>query len=62
MASIKRPIFEAHILEGICRTIADTTTGLTGNEIGQLLLNANISDIDPSNTKWKRLYLSLIHI
>lgn len=56
MATIKRPIFEAHILEGICRTIGDTSTGLTGSEIGQLLLNANISDIDPQNTKWRRLY------
>lgn len=56
MAIIRRPTFEAHILEGICRTIADTSTGLTGSEIGQLLVNANIPDIDPQNTKWKRLY------
>lgn len=56
MASIKRPIFEAHILEGLCRTIGDTETGLSGTEIGQILLNSKIADIDPQNTKWKRLY------
>jgi uncharacterized protein (TIGR02391 family) len=56
MANIKRPMFEAHILEGLCRTIGDTTDGLTGAEIGQILLNSNIPDIDPQNTKWRRLY------
>ncbi len=56
MASIKRPMFEAHVLEGLCRTIGDTSDGLTGTEIRQILLNANIPDIDPQNTKWRRLY------
>ena len=56
MANVKRPMFEAHILEGLCRTIGDTTDGLTGAEIGQVLLNSNIPDIDSQNTKWKRLY------
>ena len=45
MANVKRPMFEAHILEGLCRTIGDTTDGLTGAEIGQVLLNSNIPDI-----------------
>ncbi|MCE1169427.1 MAG: TIGR02391 family protein [Sphingobacteriia bacterium] len=56
MASIKRPMFEAHVLEGLCRTIGDTSDGLTGTEIGQILLNSYIPDIDPQNTKWRRLY------
>ncbi|MFH6967214.1 TIGR02391 family protein [Flavobacterium sp. FlaQc-28] len=56
MASIKHPVFGAHILEGLCRTIGDTADGLTGTEIGQILLNSNIPDIDPQNTKWRRLY------
>jgi len=56
MAIIRHPMFEAHILEGICRTIGDTTTGLSGTEIGQILLNAKIPDIDSQNAKWKRLY------
>lgn len=56
MASIKRPMFEAHLLEGLCRVIGDTSDGLTGTEIGQILLNSNIPDIDPQSTKWRRLY------
>jgi len=58
MGNIKQPPFEAHILEGICRTIGDTADGLSGTEIGQILLNSKIPDIDPQNTKWKRLYSS----
>lgn len=49
-------MFSAHVLEGLCRTIGDTTDGLTGAEIGQILLNSGIPDIDPQNTKWRRLY------
>lgn len=56
MAIIKRPMFEGSILEGLCRTIGDTSEGLTGTEIGQILLNSNIPDIDSQNTKWRRLY------
>jgi len=44
------------ILENICRVIADTHTGLTGTEIGRLLAESLIPDIDPLNTKWKRLF------
>jgi uncharacterized protein (TIGR02391 family) len=53
---IRRPVFEAHILEGICKTIGHTNDGLTGPEIGQTLRNCDMIDVDPSNTKWKRLY------
>ncbi|MFV8442187.1 TIGR02391 family protein [Flavobacterium sp. LB2P44] len=56
MASIKQPTFEPHVLEGLCRSIGDTTDGLTGTEIGQILSNSKIPDIDSQNTKWKRLY------
>ncbi|MBP4142075.1 TIGR02391 family protein [Flavobacterium sp. P4023] len=56
MASTKRPMFEPHVLEGLCRSIGDTTDGLSGTEIGQILVNSNIPDIDSQNTKWKRLY------
>ena len=56
MASNKRQMFAPHILEGLCRAIGDTENGLSGTEIGQILLNSNIPDIDPQNTKWKRLY------
>jgi uncharacterized protein (TIGR02391 family) len=56
MTSNKRQMFAPPILEGLCRTIGDTENGLSGTEIGQILLNSNIPDIDPLNTKWKRLY------
>lgn len=56
MADIKRPMFEPHVLEGLCRSIGDTSDGLSGTEIGQILVNSNIPDIDSQNTKWKRLY------
>lgn len=49
-------MFETHVLEGLCRTIGDSADGLTGTEIGQILLNSNIPDIDSQNTKWRRLY------
>jgi uncharacterized protein (TIGR02391 family) len=39
--------------------MADTDHGLTGTEIGRLLGQAKIKDIDPANTKWKRLFSAL---
>jgi hypothetical protein len=30
--TIRRPVFEAAVIEAICRTIADTNSGLTGTE------------------------------
>lgn len=36
--------------------IGDTSMGLSGTEIGHLLYQARIDDIDPANTKWKRLF------
>jgi uncharacterized protein (TIGR02391 family) len=54
--TIRRPVFEAAVIEAICRTIADTNDGLTGTEIGRLLIECKIKDVDPLNTKWKRLY------
>ena len=56
----RRPKFEPHILESICRTIADTNVGLTGSEIGQTLRNCDMVDVDALNTKWKRLYNAFV--
>ena len=50
------PPINSEILEMICKVIADTNKGLTGTEIGKKLGDCKIPDIDPSNTKWKRLY------
>jgi len=55
------PILEPHLLESICRTIADTNLGLTGAEIGKILEDSGIKDIDRLNTKWRRLYNAFIN-
>lgn len=58
MAKIKHPMIEPHLLEGICKTIGDTTSGLTGSEIGQTLIKSKIPDVEPTITKWRRLYIA----
>jgi uncharacterized protein (TIGR02391 family) len=40
----------------MAEALADTEEGLTGTEIAHLLASCGISDVDPQNTKWKRLY------
>ena len=50
------PPFSQAVLENVCRVIADTNDGLTGTQIGTYLAQEHIDDIDPLNTKWKRLY------
>lgn len=60
-SSIIRPMFNAQILEGLCKTIADTNSGLTGSEIGYLLANTKIEDVDPAATKWKRLFNAFVN-
>ncbi len=49
-------LFDMSTLEGICKVLGDTATGLTGSQIGHLLSQVGIVDTDPSFTKWKRLY------
>lgn len=50
------PVFEAPIIESLCKTIADKNDGLAGTEIRGLLIECRITDIDSQNAKWKRLY------
>lgn len=57
MAAI--PPLELNVLERICDTLADTSTGLTGSEIGRLLMKLNIADPIPQMTKRHRLYEAL---
>ena len=57
MASV--PAFEETHLERLCIILAETSTGLTGSEIGRLLQQTGIQDGDPAITKWKRLYFAL---
>jgi len=49
------PCFTQSQLESISQILAATNSGLTGSEIARLLQRAKIEDVDPSNTKWKRL-------
>jgi len=53
--------FSAAQLETLCQTLADTNEGLTGSEIERLLRDGGVDDVDPTNTKWKRLYNALVH-
>ena len=55
----KIPAFTPAQLEAVCKILADTTEGLTGTVIGQILSQINVIDSDPSLTKWKRLFNAL---
>jgi uncharacterized protein (TIGR02391 family) len=46
-------------LQAVCDVIGDTSAGLTGSEIGQLLQQCNIPDSEPGITKRKRLFAAL---
>ncbi len=48
-------------IESIAKILGNTSSGLTGSQIGQYLIEARISDIDPQNTKWRRLYNALLN-
>jgi uncharacterized protein (TIGR02391 family) len=53
------PCFNASSLEAACKVLADTTTGLSGSEIGHILADMQLPDPDASGTKWKRLFNAL---
>lgn len=57
MAAI--PSFSDVHLERLCDVLADTTTGLTGSEIGRLLHDLGIVDPMPGMTKRHRLFGAL---
>ncbi len=61
MADTLAPFPSQHI-EAVARVLGDTNDGLTGPEIGFILRDADIPDIDSTNTKWKRLYNALASI
>ena len=52
-------IFNANDLQSICDIIADTESGLTGQEIGMLLFQSQLLDPEPGITKRKRLFAAL---
>ena len=52
------PPWSATALERVARTLGD---GLTGTEIGIVLSDSTIGDVDgPGQTKWKRIYNALV--
>jgi uncharacterized protein (TIGR02391 family) len=53
------PCFETSQLEAVCKVLADTTNGLKGNEIGHILADMRLDDLDAGITKWKRLFNAL---
>jgi uncharacterized protein (TIGR02391 family) len=44
------------VLEGISQILGDTEKGLKGTEIQNLLAQVKIADIEPSITKWRRIF------
>lgn len=54
------PPFTGGQLERLAQALGETHGGLTGSEIGHALRQARIADVDPNNTKWKRLYNALV--
>jgi uncharacterized protein (TIGR02391 family) len=55
-----QPPISGSVLEGISKVLGDTSTALTGLEIGKFLQEVNIPDVDSTNTKWKRLYNAFV--
>lgn len=53
------PPFTPAVLESLCQVLADTSTGLSGTEIGRFLEQSQVKDVDSANTKWKRLFNAL---
>src|SRR5262245_55294580 len=54
------PKFEDQILQKICDIIGNTSSGLTGSEIGKFLQACGIDDVSPSITKRDRLFEALL--
>lgn len=54
------PVYSQSDLEAIAKALAHTTEGLTGSEIGHLLNTLNMSDPNPTFTKWQRLHNAFV--
>jgi len=57
---MKIPAFNEANLEQVCNVLGDTSTGLTGSEIGRYLRECGIDDPNPGMTKRIRLYEALV--
>ena len=58
MAQKKFDPIDSGTLEALAKILADTEKGLKGYELEKFIPEAGLKDVDPSNTKWKRLYNS----
>ena len=56
----KVPVFSPQQLEAIAKILADTGAGLSGSQIGYLLQDCKIPDVNPDMTKWKRLFNAFV--
>ena len=57
MAAIKN--FDLSVLESVAKILGHTSEGFTGSEISKHLHECSIDDLDPTGTKWKRLFAAL---
>ena len=55
------PPFNAQQLTSIARPLGETNDGLTGSQIGYLLSDCSIPDVDPSATKWRRIFNAFVN-
>jgi uncharacterized protein (TIGR02391 family) len=53
------PTIDTEVLRSLCNILADTSTGLTGSEIGNLLNSCGMNDPSPGITKRHRLFDAL---
>lgn len=53
------PCFEVSVLEAVCRALGDTSDGLTGREIGNILADMEVEDPGADVTKWVRIFNAL---
>jgi len=60
MAQENFKFIEGGTLEGLAKILAATDNGLTGPELSKFIPEAGLKDVDPKNTKWKRLYNSFV--
>lgn len=49
-----------HVVEAVAQVLGDTSSGLTGSEIGRLLAQCGIDDPSSGSTKWRRLCDALL--
>jgi uncharacterized protein (TIGR02391 family) len=54
------PPFNPQQLTAVAKALGDTEDGLTGTEIGYLLAQCRVPDVEPTATKWRRLFNAFV--